>query len=162
MIFAWDAGRVTDDPASVLDAALRSEAPSVKPRLESVVESIRSIDGYVCESETVGPAAEMAVVAHTRRAGLRRVAAAIGRARPHIRSRLVELGAHARRAIMGRMNAAAESELARMALLEIPDEEWLSAVAGYGTLDHPKSIPDSGGAASHDRIIALLLLQRDT
>jgi hypothetical protein len=63
---------------------------------------------------------------------------------------------------MGRMSAAAESELTRMASIEMPDEEWLSAVAGYATLNHPKPIPDSSGPAGHDRIIALLLLQRAT
>lgn len=160
VLLASDAGRVTDDPANVLDALRRSEGSEVNPVGETIDASISSIERYLQASQTIGPAADMAAVAQARRVGLRRVAATIEGARPHARSRLVELGAAARSAIMGRMSAAAESELTRLASIAMPDEEWLSAVAGYSTSPQPGSIPDGSGAGDHGRIVALLIHQR--
>ena len=159
VLLASDGGRVTDDPEKVLEAVLQSDGSAVAPVAETVEAAISSIERYLQAIRTIGPAANMAAVARARRAGLRRVAASIERARPHTRSRLIELGVAARRAIMGRLSAAAESELTRLASLEMSDEEWLSAVAECDGSHRMNSIPD-GSDSREGEIIALLLFQR--
>jgi superfamily II DNA or RNA helicase len=159
VLVASDGGRVTDDPVKILNAVLQSDGSPVTPATDTLDAAISSIDEYLAAARTIGPAADMALVARARRACLRRVAASIERARPHTRSRLVELGAAARRAIMGRLSAAAEWELTCMASIEMSDEEWLSAVTNCVGSLHLNSIAD--GSDSRDgEIIALLLFQQ--
>jgi hypothetical protein len=153
VLLASNGGRITDDPATVLDALLRSEGSTINPAREKVEASMRSVENYILGERTVGPAAEMAAVAHARRAALQRLSATIERARPHTRSQLVRLGAAARCAILGRMGSAAEAELRRIALLETPDEEWLASVVAVDSPHQPDSVADE-----RHRIVAVLLL----
>jgi superfamily II DNA or RNA helicase len=158
VLLASNAGRVTDDPATVLDALLQSEGSTINPLRDRVEASMSSVENYMLAERTLGHAAEMAGVAHARRAALQRLSAAIERARPHTRSRLVRLGAAARRAILGRMGSAAEAELTRMALLETPDEEWLASVVAIDSPGQLDSILENCESDESDRIVALLLL----
>jgi len=161
VLLASNAGSMTDDPSKVLEVLLHAEGCTVIPPRERIAASMSCIERYFRANRTVGPAAEMAQVAHARGAALRRVAATIQRSRPHARSRFLRLGAAARIAILGRMNAAAESELAQLVSMEMPDEEWLSAVAGYDTSSQVNaSASESAGSGDHVRIVAMLLLQR--
>ncbi|MDP9178229.1 MAG: DEAD/DEAH box helicase [Gemmatimonadota bacterium] len=155
------AGGTSDDPAELLETLVDAEGPAETPAGEMIQPSLRSIEAYFRANRTVGAAAGMTTVALARRAALRRVSATIERARPHTRARLVHLGAAARRAILGRMNSAVESELAQMVSLEIPDEEWLLAAAGSDDSARVSASPSEGCEPDdHPRIVALLLLQR--
>lgn len=153
---------ITDNPVKLLEVMRHAEGSPVDPLGERIDGSIKFIEGYFRANRTVGLAAEIADVAHARRAALRRVSATIQRARPHARSRLLHLATAARFAILGRMSAAAESELIQSLSLEMPDEEWLSAVAGYDTSGQVDAgASESGDPGDHARIVALLLLQRE-
>jgi superfamily II DNA or RNA helicase len=152
--------RLTDSPAKILEVLLRAGGSSVEPLADRIDASMNSIEDYFRTDRTVGLAAEMADVAHARRGLLRRVSATIQRAAPHARARLLRLGGEARLAILGRMSAAAEAELIRMVSLAMPDEEWLSAVAGYENSSQlDRCPPESDGLDDHARIVAILLLQ---
>ncbi|HYN81317.1 MAG TPA: DEAD/DEAH box helicase [Gemmatimonadaceae bacterium] len=152
---------MSDDPAELLETMFDAEGAAADPAREMIESSLRSVEQYFRANRTIGAASGMTAVALARRAALRRVSATIERARPHMRTRLVQLGAAARRAILGRMNSAAESELAQMVSLEIPDEEWLLAAAGFDDSTRVGASPaESGESDDHPRIVALLLLQR--
>ena len=150
----------SDDPAEVLETLIRAEGPQVAPDRVRIERSLRSVHAYFRENRTVGAAVGMTTVAAARRAALRRVSATIERAKPHTRARLVHLGAAARRAILGRLNSAAESELDRLVSREIPDEEWLMAAAGSDDCSRGDASPSDGRESDHPpRILALFLLQ---
>jgi superfamily II DNA or RNA helicase len=160
-LLASDDERVSDDPGKVLELLLHIEGRSVEPLANRIDASLGAIELYFRANRTVGPASEMADVAHARRVALQRVSATIQRARPHLRSRVLRLGKAARHTILGRLSAAAESELIGMASLPMPDEEWLSAVAGYD--DSSQAVATSletGGSDDQPRIAAILLLQK--
>jgi superfamily II DNA or RNA helicase len=160
VLLTSDAGCITDNPAKLLEVLLHAEGSPIDPLREWMDASISSIESHFRTKRTVGLAAESAGIAHTRRLALRRVSATIQRARPHARSRILRLGTAARLTILGRMSAGAESELTRMASLTMPDEEWLSAIAGYNTSSPDEtSVSESGGSGDDARIVAVLLLQ---
>jgi len=160
-LLASDDVRVSDDPGKVLDAVLDAEGSPVKPLADRIDSSLSAIEIYFRANRTIGPASEMADVAHARRVALQRVSATIQRARPHVRSRVLRLGTAARHAILGRLSAAAESELIGIVSLPMPDEEWLSAVAGYNASSQAvATILETGGSDDDSRIVAMLLLQK--
>lgn len=154
---------MSDDPAELLETLVDAEGPAVAPHGEMIEPTLRSVEAYFRANLTVGAAAGMTAVAVARRAALRRISATIERARPHTRARLVRLGAAARRAVLGRMNSAAESELAQLVSVEMPDEAWLLAAAGSDDSARVSASPsESAESDDHPRIVALLLLQRST
>jgi hypothetical protein len=152
---------ISDDPAALLATLAHAEGPPVTPAGVMIERSLGFVEAYFRETRTVGAAAGMTAVALARRAALRRVSATIERAKPHTRARFVHLGAAARRAILGRMNSAAESELARIVSREMPDEEWLLAAAGSDDSARVSASPSEAGESDdHPRILAVLFLQR--
>jgi superfamily II DNA or RNA helicase len=151
---------MSDDPAELLETLIHAQGPPVAPDRVRIERSLRSVHAYFRSNRTVGAAAGMTTVALARGAALRRVAVTIERAKPHTRARLVHLGAAARRAILGRMNLAAESDLAQVVSREIPDEEWLLAAAGSDDSSRVDASPSETREGDEPpRIVALFLLQ---
>jgi hypothetical protein len=104
---------------------------------------------------------QSAVAAQARRAALRRVSAIVQNARPHARSRLLELAIVARDGVLGRLGVAAEAELMRLVEADLPDEEWLRAVGHQvaGAVEAKQGNDLRHERASADRVVVILLLE---
>lgn len=160
-LFGSDGVQVTDDPAKILELIGHAGDHAVRPRAETIAQSLNLIRTWLRIRRTIDlTEPETALVAHTRRVVLRRVSAILENARPYARSRLLILGEKARAAILGRLGVAAEAGLIQLASAEVSDEEWLCAVAGYG--ESQDNLPDAGHSGSDDAeagIVAMLLFE---
>lgn len=152
---------MTEDPARILELIGHGGGQSIRPRAGIVAESLNLIRSWLRTRRTIDlTEPETAVVAHARRHALHRVAAILENARPHARSRLLKLGKCARAAILGRLGAAAEAGLIQLAVADMVDEEWLSAVAGYGeSHDDVANTDRSDSENAEPDIVAMLLFE---
>ena len=159
---ASDGRRITNEPSEVLSLLLHADGRDVPPQLETVTGALNLLRSHLRTEHTVALTdPQSAVAAQARRAALRRVSAIVQNARPHARSRLLELAIVARSAILGRLGVAAEAELMRLVKADLPDEEWLRAigdqVAGAVEAKHGHDIRPGGASAA--RVMAILLLE---
>ncbi len=152
-LLASDGLQVTENPSRILEMIGHAGGQSIRPRAETVARSLDMIRGWLRTKRTLDlTEPENAHVAHARRIALHRVSAILENARPHVRSRLLQLGERARSSILGRLGAAAEAGLVQLAAAEMSAEEWLAAVAEYG-----ENYSDSEDGTAN--VVAILLFE---
>lgn len=159
-LLASDGTRVNDSPQEVLEVLLRAGGEDVLPLSSAIAQAKERIRSWLRLSVTVGSAdIGAANVARVRRKALRRISAAVESSRPHARQRLLNLAERARVVVLGRLGAAAETELVDLASSNLPDEKWLQAV-----IQETAPRDESDGSSirvqlvPQPRIVALLLL----
>ena len=159
VIVVSDGRRIANEPSQVLDFLTHATERDVPPRASMIGAALDMLNQYLRSENVVAVAdSHSAVAANARRAALRRVSAIVQRARPHARSRVMDLAINARSTILGRLGVAAESELMRRATIDLGDEEWLrlfgNSRAGAGGAE---TTHDLLGEKSPSRVIAILL-----
>lgn len=158
-LLVCDGDRITDDPLCLLDCLSNAGGGDASPERNSIAAALSILTQHLRTEHTVAPAgSQSATAARARRTALRRVSGIVQRARPHERSRLLELATSARLAILGRLGVAAEFELMHRAKTDLEDEQWLRTVGKSTTTSAPKiSTADIVGG---DRVIALLMFEK--
>lgn len=159
-LLASEGNRVSDSPHDILEILLRAGGEDVPPHPSAIAQAQECLRSWFRLMATVGSAELGAAnVARVRRRALRRISAAVESSRPHARQRLLNLAEHARVAVLGRLGAAAETELLALASSQLPDEKWLRAV-----IQNTAPGDESDGTSirvqriHQPRIVALLLL----
>jgi hypothetical protein len=161
-LVASDGPGITVEPSDLLDLLSQAGGRDTSPQPDLIDNAIIRLNAHLHSQQTVALAiSQSAVAARARRAALRRVSAIVQRARPHARSRLLELAINARTAILGRLGVAAELELMRRAKADMLDEDWLRTVGDSGAAAKQEQLThDLGkGRTSAGHVIALLLLE---
>ena len=133
---------ISDDPAHVLELLLDADGEDLEPQPGEVKQCIADLESHFRTRQIVGLAdSQAASVAQKRRAALRRLETILHDAKPHARARLIPLGETARNAILGRLGAAAESDLLEFVTAELPNEEWLRTIASYSRSERDEHPP---------------------
>jgi len=161
-LVASDGPGITGEPSDLLDLLSEAGGRDRSPQPHLIDEAISRLTAHFRSEQTVALAiSQSAVAARARRTALRRVSAIVQRARPHARSRLLELAINARTAILGRLGVAAESELMRRAKADLEDEDWLRGIGDSvaAAMQEPstRELGERSTIAGH--VIALLLLE---
>jgi superfamily II DNA or RNA helicase len=130
-LIAGDNECVSDDPGRVvtlMQFCRGAEFPIDQSRIDRLIvaveryfEGLRTIDG----TRTTGSA-------QVRRAGLKRIARIVGRARPHERTRVTSLASSARSALMGRFGSEDERRIESLSGQSISDDKWMKEVSEIG------------------------------
>ncbi|HUQ48203.1 MAG TPA: DEAD/DEAH box helicase [Gemmatimonadaceae bacterium] len=128
---AHDGERVSDDPSRVLRLMKQCFGAEVSLDQARIDESIVAVGRYFAGLR-ITDRARTSKSAHVRRAGLKRIAKVVSRARPHERSRVVSLASSARDALLSRMGAEGERRLESLSTESIPDDRWMEAVSEIG------------------------------
>ena len=164
-LLASNGHRITTDPSEILDCLKNADGRDISPQLDEIAAALKVLKQHMRKEQTVAPASsQSANAARARRAALRRVSGIVQRARPHERSRLLELAMNARLAILGRLGVAAESDLMRRAKADLEDEQWLRAVgdSAFVPSQETSAIDINGGAVGADQVTALLMFEQST
>ena len=142
-LLAGDRDSVSDDPRRIV--ALMKQCSGTEAQIDqsSIDRSILAVQRYF-NGLSLTDGTRVSSGAHVRRAGLKRIARAISRARPHERSRVISLASSARSALMSRIGAEGERRLEWLSGEAMPDDRWMEAVLEIGgptiASDAPKVI----------------------
>jgi hypothetical protein len=159
-LLASEGKSITDDPNEILAVLLDAGGEDVLPPSSAIARAEECLRSWFRMTGTVGPTERRAAsVAHARRRALRRISVIVEHARPHTRQSLLNLAERARTAVLGRLGAAAESELLAQASSHMPDEDWLRAMSQGGAPGDDGDVGSMHFPRAHSRhILALLLL----
>ncbi|HEY3257287.1 MAG TPA: helicase-related protein, partial [Gemmatimonadaceae bacterium] len=137
---------LSDSPNEILEALLSMGGKATMPESSAIAEVQERLHSWFRMTGTIGPTERRAAgVARSRRKALRRISASVQNARPHTRQRLMNLAERARNVILGRLGAAAESELLDLASSDMSEEEWLRAI-----VEHAAPGDDANGRSVDD------------
>jgi hypothetical protein len=152
------AGQVSADLDSQIAACLAAEGDELATSAEDYERAVRQIRDWFehdLASAAAGVAGSQAMV---RNALLNRIDSAIQNAPPHVRTQRSRIAARARNVATRHHGAALESDLALLGHSQLPDHQWLEAVAALGSPNPPAGqIARTGKLNIHG-----LLLIRDT
>ena len=142
-------GRIRDDPDFLLECIEAGEGIDDSCDEAALEGALRNIESHIALTRSLGPD-----VRHSVRRGIhRRVRLAVRNSRLHSRSRLAFLAREARRVIDAPGGSLSDRELTRLAHSDLPDPEWLEALASHGVRrNHPP-------AESGLEILAVLLFR---
>jgi superfamily II DNA or RNA helicase len=161
-LLAVERGVAADDAASLL--ALAREAGGAPTALGDARarEAIAIAEEWIARRRARDDSGAALPIGRSRARQhvLRRVGRIAGRASRHRLAVLLPLLEGARRAASTPSGAGAEHVLARLADATMPDEAWLRAVATFGELHAPRSLPESGSEGERPRAILLLTAAR--
>jgi hypothetical protein len=154
MLLASSGARVTEDPLEILDLlahatdteteATLCAASAALERIQISLQRMRALDSFESGATSV---------ARNRRKLLARIADIVQSARPHQRQRFQSLANEARKIVLDRMSAAAESDLLALAASPLPNEAWLEQIIRDGKASTNRTAPTLSG-----RVVAILLL----
>ena len=159
LLLACVAGRVSADLDSQIAACLIGEGEELETKVEDHQEALNQIRDWF-EHDLASTSAGLAnSQARMRDHLLGRIDSAIQNAPPHVRSMRSQVAARARNVATRHHGAAVESDLASLAHSQLPDHEWLEAVAALDSTD-----PSRKQIAHQTRRLNIhaLLLMRDT
>ena len=147
-----DASPVTDAQIVLRAMRMASGAPHDMP-VRALEDALCALDrwrvGFAARSAVDAP---VSIADRARRKALARLTDATGPR--HLRGRLADLSALARRALTRPVSAGAERVLAELADAPLPIDAWLRAVAAFGDA-HAR---DGGSPESEGHLAALILL----
>ena len=157
LLLACVAGRVSADLDSQIAACLIGEGEELETKVEDHQEAVNQIRDWF-EHDLASASAGLAnSQARMRYHLLDRIDSAIQNAPPHVRSMRSQVAARARNVATRHHGAAVESDLASLAHSQLPDHEWLEAVAALDSTD-----PSRIAHQKRKLNIHALLLMRDT
>jgi hypothetical protein len=153
---------VGDDVSAYIDAQIEActcargeEVATDSADYERAIRTILSWHSHESASAAAGVGGSSGV---QRKHLTNRIDSAIQRALPHLRSARAITAARARRVATTQQSAAVERELEALMHSDVPDDEWLEAVAGLESgRAGPSQATNSRGPA---RVRAVLLMQR--
>lgn len=157
-LLAVERGAAADDAASLLALAREGEgAPTVFCEARAR-EAIAIAEEWIARRRARDHSGAALPIGRSRarQRVLRRVGRIAGRASRHRLAVLLPLLEGARRAASTPSGAGAEHVLARLADATMPDEAWLRAVATFGELHVPRSLPESEDGRQQPKAILLL------
>jgi hypothetical protein len=147
-------GTISDEPVTLTRCAEIAENPARSVDADALRKALSQLDSHILASSALGSARRHTGTPDLRRVILRRAAAAVRRARPHERMRILALSRSARRAALGRLGAHVEREVAAAASLALPDDQWLESV--ISCIGNIRSSDEHSTVKPHE-IIALIL-----
>jgi hypothetical protein len=151
------AGQMSADLDSQIAACLVGEGEELATRAEDYEMAVRQIRDWFEHKRASAAAGVAGSRARVRNALLNRIDSAIQNAPPHVRTQRSRIAARARNVATRHHGAALESDLAFLAHSELPDHEWLEAVAALDSTNPPAGqISQTGKLNIHG-----LLLMRD-
>jgi len=159
LLLACIAGRVLADLDSQIAGCVNCEGEELEMRPEDYEIAVDQIHDWF-EHDLASVSAGVAG-SHSRARNqlLNRIDSAIQNAPPHVRTMRSQLASRARNVATRHHGAALESDLALLAHSQLPDHEWLEAVAALGSTDPLTSrVAHPTGKLN----IHALLLMRDT
>jgi hypothetical protein len=151
--FAEEVSASLDDQIGVCSITSTDEVPTDPTAVERAAEAIKTW----CAQQSASAAAGIGVSSAVRRKEItKRIDSAIQRVPPHLRSARSSVAARARRVATTQQCAAIELELASLLNSDLPEDEWLNAIAALESAGKNPSQPESGRPPT---IQALLLLR---
>lgn len=155
-LLAAAGGHIGDDSALLLDAARLAGGLDAVPQTEAVRTAVARARAWLMAYDAARDAGvHDTAPPRSRRAVARRIATIASRAPRQDRGRVAELAAAARGTLRARCGANAERALAELTRADMPDEDWLRAVAAFGET-RSAGVSDSPAVAS--RLVALVVL----
>ncbi len=161
-LVASDEMRVTDDPSEILNILLSIDGEAERPCLAVIADEVSRLQSRLRVKDSISIIeTDTAFVARSRGRALRRISTIVQAARPHQRKKLLDLAGRAREAVLGRLGAAAESELLTLVSSDLTDEEWLEAIIRHSSQIHDMERRRHDRSPHHvtSRLIAVLLLR---
>jgi hypothetical protein len=158
LLLACVAGQVSADLDSQIAACLIAEEEEMETRTEDYEVALHQIRDWFEHDLASASAGVAGSQSRARNRLLSRIDSAIQNAPPHLRTRRSQIASRARSVAMRSHGAALESDLALLAHSQLPDQQWLEAVAALDSTNPPtRQIAETGKL----NIRALLLLQND-
>jgi hypothetical protein len=152
VLIGWTGNHLTEDPRQILDILRLATNAEVPASSCAVKEALRRIQASQQRAHILASLENTTtVIARNRHKILARISAIVQSARPHERQLLIGLADKARKVVLGRLSAGAESDLLDLASSDIPSKKWLEKII------HERAESDAVRRNSN-RIAAILLL----
>lgn len=159
LLLACVAGGVSTDTDSRIAACLSAEGEELETRTADYGIAMEQIRDWLEHDLAAASAGVAGSQSRARSQVLSRIEAAIQNAPPHLRAERSRIASSARKVATRTHGAALESDLASLAHSQIPDHEWLEAVAALDPIDRlTKPVAHQAGKLK----IHALLLMHDT
>lgn len=146
--------RVTEDPREILDILLLATVAEVPARSCAVKDALERIQALQQRAHVLASLENtVTVIARNRQKILARISVIVQNARPHERQHVIGLANDARKIVLSRLSAGAESDLLDLASSDIPSRKWLEKII--------QETSESGAARTNSNRIAAILLLDD-